>query len=533
MEEFSRPRVAASEGAVIAMLDRPQNALPPENAERTGPANDAALFQANTGSLERGVVPLQVFRSVAARGGNRAAAALHQRTAVQRRIGFELEDAGKTAMLLKRPLTAKEVERHEKGKREGVDLPQGYMSPSVSMPPPKATRIERGNRFELQTDEGQTHAFEGGVQIPAADLEFVTDPLDETQLDSVRQTAQGIQAVCNKINGWPHGWNNWILPKDAYKGSLILAAPSNWSFKPQFTAEIASQNISSVMQDLGRPVGEGAADAARRDPGRQMLGVPLGVGAQIMGSAPGWAANAIAGLHATVGGTTFAPANAASLTGLVALMVQYIKLGSQTIPSYAKVIAPLMSRHNLVKLFRSIPHAQRDHLRRNGGAPLVALVVAAANQQLGLHGMDTTYAPASMVFRNLRPRVADPGQPGQTMILQVLNDVTIDNWLKGVTTGVDLLTAADYAAWVRGLAGVNPVSHAQAESIDQLESLGRFGKGHRQSDAGGNKGGAFEMRAAGKIVPVDQIEEYMVAVATYFRDMGRHGAATLTPPPPP
>lgn len=390
--------------------------------------------------------------------------------------------------------------------------------------------VKPGNKFSLQADEATTS--KGGRTHKRADVEFVTKPLDETKPDDVRGVARGISAMCQDLSSRPTDAQGWSFPGEhGLNGRLAYQGIGEWSFKTQFTADIRKGNIARVMEDLGNPMGEGGADTLRRAPGRQMLGTGgAGAGVKVMGTAPQLARNAIARLHGAVGGNTFAPAKTDSLTGFRAIMVQYVKMASMQIPSYAKVIAPLMSRHNLAKLFETLSSDQRDHLAQRNGQPLEALLIDAANDRLGLHPADTTYAAGDPVFRNLTPNVPDPDQPGQMRRIRVLSDITIGAWARGVSAGQDYLTSLDYTTWARQQNAGGPMTAAQSEGADQLESLGAKGKESRFRDASGTKASAFEMRAAARMVPVEEIEGYMVAVTNYFRDLATGGNPTLTPP---
>jgi hypothetical protein len=445
---------------------------------------------------------------------------------VQRKVGFELEDDFKSVMVMTRPLTKEE----EKLRKQGLPPPFDPIRAPDCKPVPKGVVLKRGDKFELQADEKVD--MQQGRRWERGDLEFVTSPLDETKPDEVRAVARGIKEMCAEIHRTAVNPGQWRFPgQHPFGGSLLLLAPDEWSFKVQFTADIRKAHLGQVMEDFGSPEGEQPANTTRRQPGRQMLMGPTvaGTGRKVMGSAPGLARQAIAALDQRVGGGTFSAANTRQLTGLLAIMVQYVKMGSMSIPSYAKVIAPLMSRHDLAKLFRSLPQAQRNYLASGGGQPLEALLLDAAGR-VSLHGKDNNYAADRPVFRELKPDVVDPSQPGGTRSLQVLSDVKIGTWAREITLGRDLLSMAGYESWLREGLGTTPMSEVQVVGIQQLESLGAKGKASRYTNSAGKKGFAFEMRAASRMVPLDEIDDYMVSVTEYFRGLAaEQNDLALTP----
>ena len=460
-----------------------------------------------------------------------------RRRVIRRMVGFELEDATKEARILLRPLTRQERARHE-AVQPMIAPPGRLHDPNVTATPPKGLKLTGGPRFELQADEIPIALGPPLGTVKTADLEFVTEPLDENDMASVRQTARGIEMVTQTMDGFRRGHDGWVLPAHAYRNVLFrLGAP--WEFKPQFTFEIRSRNIPQVMEDLGKPENEAVADRNRRNPGRlrvhgAMPGQPQtprqGAGMKVMGTAPQLARWAIAQLQARPGGHIFTPAASQDLVGVLSVMVQYVKMASMTIPSYAKVIGPLMSRHSIAKLFSALPAAQRNALALNNAAELETTLLDAVNHILNLHVGDTVYAAGGSVFHAFTPEVDDLANPGQKTRIPVLNDVTIRDWVRQIPLGRDLLSSTDYAHWVdqANALVMQPRTQAQNEGIEQLESLGSKGMAARRRDAAGNRGGAFEFRGAAndRVTPA-QLSNYMEAVADYVRDLANNGHATL------
>ncbi|MGH9070519.1 MAG: hypothetical protein ACRDX8_04985 [Acidimicrobiales bacterium] len=359
--------------------------------------------------------------------------------------------------------------------------------------------------------------------------------MDETDTAEVTKVAQDITKMCTDLRGRRKDRFGWSFPGEhRFHGSVMYHAMDEWIFNAQFTADIRMGRVAKIMEDLGNPENEDPQLTAARSPGRRMLmGDSLnavGTGRRIMGSAPGWARAAIGELHDQVGGVTFGPNTSDALVGMLAVMVQYVKLGSQTIPSYAKVIAPLMSRHNLAKLFSDLPDAQRNYLASNNGRAMVILLIRAANRVTGFHTRDVLYVANRPVLSAFSPSVADPAAPGGTRNLQVLNDVTIEAWARGITRGQDLLSSADYSTWAARQNNGVGMSQAQQAGAAQLESLGAKGMAKRGTDASGAKGTAFEMRAAAGSLRLADIEGYMLAITKYFRQVAKGKPAVLRPP---
>lgn len=436
----------------------------------TGRAEGPLRSAARAGSAAHPLVDLQRA------AGNRATA-----LAVQRAVGYEFEASS-----------------------WGSYQPRGLstLSAAIANPPNKAKRIDKGETlvkgtgFELQADDRS-----GG----GSDIEFVTDAFAETDKAGVAAAANGIVTMFQDLDNLAQqAAGGRIRVKDLPTGNVKMKraflSPGYLSVKPQTTLGIRLDQVFEVLKEIGLAQGgETPKETQDRMDGRQKL-----MSLPTAGTQPGHAITRVGNATTEVEAALAAHKNANaplanwaptdSAKGFLALLFTYMEAAKNTLPDYAKAIAPIMARTDFAKIFDLIPPNDRAILGANGGTALVTVM-----------GLCPAFGAMNMTLPLFEGGIhANTGAPSP-----ILDDLKRDAWLKGITKGVDLLTQKKFPSKKKS---------ARAE----IESLGSLGK---KTEGVGNLGIAapiFELRGMAGNVPVHTLPALTEAIRKYAKHKNRN-----------
>lgn len=420
---------------------------------------------------------------------------------VQRKVGFEFEDGNWKSW---------KKERH-------------LLFFTNIRPANRKELLHQGTRFRLEADD--THRADAGY----SDIEFVTEPFEPTDAGINRlNTAMGeIRDIMDRIGPYA-GRNereNQYVQADEHgfseNNTLLSGGDPEGKFKMQATQGVSLEDLPTVLEYFGSNVpGETPIQGAVRWEARKMQSGDTGHQAKItnvMGNVPTLARNAVQHLlHNGLGLTheqkgVFDNATPEHLTGpLIGLLTEiilYVKVFSRNEGGYVKYYLPFMARNDLVTLFRLIPPEQQAVLAVNDAQAFIDAVVTVVNsnqlieyQHSGIF-FDQGFAADSSLLRSFRPQ----NEPLRRMegpiqrTYPVFHTLSIGEWLRGITLGIDHLTPDQMGQWLRdhepGLTEADRNRH-----LGYLESVASYGNETDAPDRPGNtRMGIFENRA---IAPV-------------------------------
>lgn len=330
-----------------------------------------------------------------------------------------------------------------------------------------------GDGFELQGEDDPTNANESVI-------EFVTKAFPDglpgfQQLTNAMATMTGVanamhnNAVANQfldVN---------TLPQTKVKPKAFLEdADGNLSAKIQSTFGVDFAKVAQFMEEVfatargtDARLHEGHKDLTGYTEDNPMTGNPMQPGPilRAVGGAPAKARTALDDMRLDVKNT---PDPTPEMNSLLSLVIAYLDIGGGVnalnqplVRSYAKTIAPVMSRTDFSSLFNMLSDEEKSFYRPNNGAAWKRLVghvpsLAALNVPVFTTGIWVNGAAN-----------------------HDLDGLTRQIWLEGMANGVDLLTPSTFPD--KGQRG-------------QIEGLGAY-KGKTDQLASGKSGPIFELRA--------------------------------------
>jgi hypothetical protein len=146
------------------------------------------------------------------------------------------------------------------------------------------------------------------------------------------------------------------------------------------------------------------------------------------------------------------------LRGLVALIITYIEAARYPLPNYAKAIAPVMARTDFAAMFAQLPDEEKTYFSNNNGAEWVRLLEAVPDFANAVNLANGTVVPAVDMTQPLFEGGIYHSKPGFNH--GILDTLTRDMWLRGMTQGTDYLTRKHIAA-----TGAGKVAKPQIESL--------------------------------------------------------------------
>lgn len=416
---------------------------------------------------------------------------------VQRRVGFEFED----------------------GKWEAWR--QGYFSRLY--PAERKAQLHTGTGYALEADDTP------GPK--SSNLEFVTDPFDETAAG-----LQALEVTLGQISALVHGRLDGLVgapgPQDkagdppytldatrvrsqaqhqltgpAYGGGRWLhlsGGKAGGSFKMQATAGAALADLPRLMETFGSQVpNETGAEKAERDPARATLAGSADAAAasaiqRVIGGSPTVAADALLRLQGDAAFTlaeraTLAGAGAADLRGLLSAVVLTMKMMQLPIDGVLKYRVPLMFRTDFSQLFGALAPAVQAALQAHPDA-LARCIVQASNAAPLLPRVQGVDPDSGLTVGSplIRPPLRPTWAPTVALPHEAFGGITIGLWVAGFTAGTDYLTPGAADAW---LSAQGWWWWSRRDKTALVESFGSVGALDRNATHGTRALAVFESRA--------------------------------------
>jgi hypothetical protein len=445
------------------------------------------------------MTPAEVMRLQRA-AGNRAVNSLSRQPqsgralAVQRSVGYEFEVNALTSFQTKGLFTS---------------VGAAAANPAKRKPLKKGDVMLAGNGFEMQADEKT-----GG----GTDVEFVTKPFAEDDTAGLAACMADIVAICTTIDGNP-GPNpetrttGLATHGTVKKDDTFVTQFGPITAKPQSTLGVSLDKLFELMTQIGvAQGGEAALDTAARQPGREALMSHPAVGAMHLGNPvlPGAAVRRVGNSTTEVqtaltnylntNPIIWNPAPSSEIKGMLALLWTYIDAAQVALPNYAKAIAPIMARTDFAQMFKMLPPHEQNILKSGGGGTLVDIM----KQCPAFTALNMTQPVFSGgIYAN------NAGGPSR-----VLDPLTREDWLKGITQGVDKLTRKKFPSKKKSTRG-------------ELESLGALGKKTEPVGPHGNAAPIFELRGLKGQVPFAQWTALAQSIRKYAKRKNRGNVRTF------
>jgi hypothetical protein len=349
--------------------------------------------------------------------------------------------------------------------------------------------IVAGNRFEMQAD----------VEPAGSDIEFVTSrPAFDTtppEREALQETMTEMTALCKRIEGLSKKYRNKMFSAQYLGGNaniLINPGPIPIMGAAQVTGGLTLERLPALMKDLGYDRTSGAG----RSKGSELL---MGLGgeneAQIIHDATRAAETACDSLR-----QKNPERGGGALQGLLALIFSYLLMGDRAegVMSYAKHIAPIMSRTNLGSLFLSLPEPDRFPFQHNRIA-WVRFVLDAA----GMSG--TSESPIYKLGFKMDDKVPATISHGPAR----------GYWLREIAEGVDVMTDP------RGVRKEEAVYEGMGKLGRKTEPVGPEMPIPGVQGAMGRRGGAiFELRRIQKNIVYENWPAFTESIFEYFEKLG-------------
>lgn len=463
---------------------------------------------------------------------------------VQRKVGFEFEDSAWRSWRRLRQDHGRVGDVLRRARNVLPALDDDLVTPAT-----RKTVLHRGNGFNLESD-----ARPDPVE---ADLEFVTEPFDETAegLAALRRTVAEIKTIMRRLDGLTGkpgpvtegGAPPYPLTAKDYKerfvrheqhqlnGSSGLASKDvllsdgkpGGLIKMQYTSGVPLADLPRMMEELGRSVPEETEEQTeQRRPDRALI-YPEDLRNEtlsVQGQAPSLARQVVESLR---GEGTYAMVlgdDTAALTGFLAATILAMKLlqrpGGRTDP--VKYRLPLMHRTHFADMFKGLTDEQQKVIGEHPDVMLEHLLRVSNTHPLMMHNRDAglsahtpLLAPRPGPLRRTEGGVVR-GTPSSAD--SALASLTIGAWIKGITTGVDYLTPEGIQQWFSGTDDVSEEDKNAA--VSALRSVGT----ERSLDTreGRSELAVFENRSVaptgpGGLITIDQAADQAVQFLQYFR----------------
>ena len=387
-----------------------------------------------------------------------------QRDVIQRAVGFEFEVGGYIVEQLSTPLT--------KQQKAGTDtIPDTQIDDSNLK---KGLPLIKTSGFEMQLDEGSDDYH----------LEFVTDPPGFPEGSSGRRkltsTMKSMTSTADKVieksgaspilRTKPDGYTSQVVPLKTAGGKsttpeIIIHNGGLMYGEPQATAGIRLDQVANMMETaLGTGANplETTEDKQRLGPGRGALTSKSPTDAAIMGPSPGAARLGIQqwiDINDDTHDQVPPGFGSDQLVSLLAMISVYMKIASNPISPYPKVIAPLMARTDYAKIFQLLPQAEQDYLTAD----------AQRFVTLALRAADMVGTRALPVFTGGFTQLSGiDDDDTRDDISDAIQQLTRGDWLTGLVQGTDKLTKEHFPSdlakpWMESLGSLG----------DKTENVGK------------------------------------------------------------
>lgn len=404
--------------------------------------------------------------------------------ALQRRVGFEFEDASWRPWQLKHT---------------------GWWSRTTTVAPvPRQRVIDQGQGFELQADDTP-----GPKE---SNLEFVTRPFEETDagLLEARVALDGIAAIyaqsldpyvgragpdtrlqppypytaASYVHQAQHGLHGG--PSIAANDVALSGGRVGGRIKMQVTSGMALRDLPEVMKYIGSNVpGETHQQGLERTPGRSAIAANPGTSPiqTLVGNVPRLAQLVVARFKTRAEWVLTpedgSPLDLEPLVGFAAALLLTIKALQQTDRTTGiKSRLPLMSRTSFVELINGLPleHRQALQLLRDD---FLDAVLAVSNATPLVPRSAQAYYDVDLTRASPLAPAPPPNFVGVAAPQQAVSWLTIGRWYDGLLAGTDYLL---------------PRSWWRRSAKDVLESMGSVAALDAPQRAGGPRLGVFENR---------------------------------------
>jgi Domain of unknown function (DUF4157) len=350
--------------------------------------------------------------------------------------------------------------------------------PSINEPPLRPAKrkeeLHQGSSFKLEGDDST-----GGT---SPSIEFVTSAyaISPQGMNNCKASFKEINAILKRIEKFEKGDVITGPQHQLSNQSVELTRKEDHkaSFKMQITQGVSLEDLPTVMKYFGTNVpGETKKEAKDRKQSRRLMADSPST--ELLGIAPSLAQKAIDRLK-THGETlgieksdiTHFKDSQPRLLGFLSQIMMYVK--ALTIPDgqFQKYKMPFLGRVEFSALFDELSPDHRRILAQDGANALTDAVVYAANS-VTLWPTDKDFASGSPLLRTAHIITGDNITTPKAK-LPVMQSLTIQHWLRGITKGIDWLSASYMNIWLTHLeSSLSDVE--RTKRTDLLESFNMLG----------------------------------------------------------
>ncbi len=341
----------------------------------------------------------------------------------------------------------------------------------------KKAKLLTGAGFVIEADEV------GGV----SDVEFVVDPVEETQAGETR-----LREVIGRMVKLTEAADKLINNEDKYipmqalrdygtpEANRYINPYRLWRAQVQATAGIRLESLNTVLGHLAQPNQSGALSGQQSENLEEQKESEITPLLEPIHQQPSGLAmsnlfsgdDELAAVHAAAQAQVaqiFHDANPA-VAGLVGMLANYLVRGAKGVPEYGKTISgSLMARTDFAYIFAMLPAQSRAYFQANPER-FVNLVIAVAHQADNTH----TYNKGDAVFSGGLYNI----KPEKQQSAPIMTGLKIGAWLRNLVPPL-----SDQPSWLKRLVG-SPLGTdlltaksfpGSAEARAEVESLGGYG----------------------------------------------------------
>ncbi|MFB7502323.1 toxin glutamine deamidase domain-containing protein, partial [Streptomyces broussonetiae] len=425
------------------------------------------------------------------------------------------------------------------------------------VPAARKSVLHSGSYFKLEADTNTAKKY--------AELEFVTDPFDETdsgaqRLDVAVNELKDIDRRLSALAGMPgpaelgvkdrHPLsvrdykNNYVRHMDhGFEGSpgwdakdVLLSGglADGIRVKMQATFGISLETLPKVMERMGRDVpGETPQQSRERQQVRRIF-YPEGLpneALSMQGRVPTLARNLVSSLRTETAYAKALRGNTGQLAGFLSAVLLTMKQLQRPAGTGVTVKSrlSLMPRNDFAQMFASLPTIQQNAMR---AAPDIVirhlLHISNANPLFGKGGWDGQLSVDSSLIRP-NPGPLRQGRTGGlergpgSAVDTALAKLTIGDWMRGITQGRDYLNAANMQHFLGG-AGLSP--QVKDEVAFLMRSIGEMPSPDMREE--GELLFVFEIRMVapegpGESLPIADAGRYAKDILRFFQRIRTEG----------
>jgi hypothetical protein len=443
---------------------------------------------------------------------------------IMRKIGFEYEmgqcysareKTGKGVEKVKKKKKMFDIEKIQQRDYEGGGELQGKSKKYAYEAMKKKDKIKIGTGYNLEADE--KNAEVQGYAL--SDTEFVTAAFEESEegLAAALAAVAAFEKDIEIINR-AKAQQGVVSATDIGGESEVVIIPNETFWQEgelQVTAGVRLDKVTMLMKVMqkGREDEYSTWAKSTMETLREYRGTLGGIQSVSPGPTGTSAVEALPAVRSVYSWAAGDEKAAAALSGIVAIMAQYIKTARPNSGDigYVKTIAPLMARTDLAAMLKEF---RKQH-------PTAANAMDAQGQLAGagrlVRAVETIVGPRGkpMFPWGIYTSAKTPGRSEAEK--KVFDGLLWDDWVWGVYLGKDVLSSAVWESLY-----FSKTAEQRRIGSKALEGMGGYGK-KKEKVGAGVKAPIFEIRTPGKLPAVKDLYGRVKMIFTFIVKLNQQG----------